>query len=182
MNVDTSRSYHSLRNNVFPRMFDVRFIPCKHRWPIMMTATWVYGNNPQATVNRCTFNKSSKSISKYFSWHFWRHQKITEKFSNILFRQKMSEFGIKNSRKLVQVKLCHTIRPNPKMSEKVFKNITKTNRIQKCQQIRSRPKFSFGKFLTFFLTFSDDFLLSWYRFLTFLNFGKWEICWHLTLF
>ena len=94
---------------------------------------------------------------------------MSEKFSNILFRQKMSEFGFKNSRKLAQVKLCHTIRPNPKMSEKVFKNITKTNRIQKCQQIRSRPKFSFGKFLTFFLTFSDDFLLSWYRFLTFLN-------------
>ena len=64
----------------------------------------------------------------------------------------MSEFGFKNSRKLAQVKLCHTIRPNPKMSEKAFKNITKTNRIQKCQQIRSRPKFSFGKFLTFFLT------------------------------
>ena len=82
LNVDTSRSYHSLRNNVFPRMFDVRFIPCKHRWPIMMTATWVYGYNPLATVNRCTFNKSSKSILKYmyFLWHFWWHQKMSEKF------------------------------------------------------------------------------------------------------
>ena len=172
-------------------MLNVRFIPCKHRWPIMVTATWVYGNNPQATVNRCTFKKSSKSIWKYFSWHFWWHQKLSEKFSNILFRQKMSEFGFKNSRKLVQVKLCHTIRPNPKMSEKVFKNITKTNRIQKCQQIRDQNFHSenfwhFWRFSTFLVPFSDIFehqSLASYS-LIFFKSPFWHFClwkfWHFS--